>query len=42
MRVCFVSSKGFEVTASSLVKGYYEEAASGDRLVITRPRGANM
>ena len=33
-------SWGFEVTPDSLVKGYYEEASIGDRLVIVRPRGA--
>ena len=33
-------SWGFEVTPESLVKGYYEEEASGDRLVIVRKKGA--
>ena len=33
-------SWGFEVTEESLVKGYYEAAESGDRLVIIRPKGA--
>jgi ribosomal protein S18 acetylase RimI-like enzyme len=33
-------SWGFEVTEESLVKGYYEAAESGDRLVIVRPQGA--
>lgn len=33
-------SWGFEVTEESLVKGYYEAAESGDRLVIVRPRNA--
>ena len=33
-------SWGFEVTDTSLVKGYYEEAQTGDRLVIVRKRGS--
>ena len=33
-------SWGFEVTAESLVKGYYEAEASGDRMVIVRKKGA--
>ena len=33
-------SWGFEVTEQSLVRGYYEDAESGNRLVIVRPRGA--
>eukprot|EP00729_Bicosta_minor_P001919 gene1919-15703_t len=33
-------SWGFAVTKQSLVKGYYEEAQSGDRLVIVRKQGA--
>jgi hypothetical protein len=35
-----LQSWGFIVDGDSLVKGYYEAEASGDRLVITRPRGA--
>lgn len=38
--IALYKSWGFEVTPSSLVKGYYEQAASGDRLVIVRKCGA--